>query len=64
MSRRASERSSQAEGARKPAPGTAAPASRKPYLQPALQPYGKLVDVTGFGGSQLNDSGVGSLQNP
>ena len=62
MSRRASDRSSQAEGARKPAPGNAVPATRKPYLQPALQSYGKLVDVTGFGGSQVLDSGIGNLQ--
>lgn len=36
---------------------------RRPYVRPVLQSYGALVDVTGFGGSQLLDSGA-SLQNP
>ena len=30
---------------------------RKPYLRPALQSYGSLVDLTRFGGSQVVDSG-------
>jgi hypothetical protein len=34
---------------------------RKRYLQPTLQRYGRLVDVTRFGGSVVADSGVGSL---
>ena len=40
-----------------------ADAPKKPYLRPALQSYGSLVDVTHFGGSQMIDSG-GNLQNP
>ena len=33
----------------------------KPYSRPSLQSYGRLVDVTRFGGSLVLDSG-GNLQ--
>ena len=61
MSRRSSDRASQPEGAKESIRETAAPAAPKPYLRPVLQSYGKLVDVTRFGGSVVSDSGVGSL---
>lgn len=45
-------------------PASAGKAAARQYERPALQSYGRLVDVTGFGGSQIVDSGVGNLQNP
>ena len=38
------------------------PQSRRPYIRPRLVAYGRLTDVTRFGGSQVVDSGPpGSL---
>lgn len=45
----------------RPAAGAAA---RKLYVRPALQAYGTLVEVTGFGGSKQVDSGAGNLETP
>ena len=64
MSQRKGEECSSASEACSRAREVSAPAERKQYIRPALQRYGALVDVTAFGGSQLLDSGVGSLQNP
>ena len=38
--------------------------AKRSYLRPALRKYGRLVDVTRFGGSQIVDSGMGTLRNP
>lgn len=54
-----------------PAGGSAAPTlpdderrvRKKGYAQPSLKAYGRLVDVTRFGGSQMLDTG-GNLQSP
>ena len=64
MSQRKGGECSSASGAGSRARDVAAQAERKRYVRPVLQRYGALVDITAFGGSQLVDSGVGSLQNP
>lgn len=40
------------------------PSSPKPYRSPRLVSYGRLTEVTQFGGSQITDSGnnLGNLQ--
>jgi hypothetical protein len=49
----AADRASAALG---PGPATRPP---KPYRRPRLVAYGRLTDVTQFGGSQVVDSGAG-----
>lgn len=63
MVRTSKDTSSSADATPELARGVASAAARKPYLRPTLQSYGKLVDVTHFGGSQLLDSAA-NLQNP
>lgn len=61
-------RAGRARGAADPssAPSGPAPAkrSRKPYRRPRLVSYGRLAELTQFGGSQVVDSGnnLGNLQ--
>lgn len=51
---------------RRPAPAAppAAARARKPYRTPRMIRYGRLAELTEFGGSQLTDSGgnLGNLQ--
>lgn len=46
------------------APHPDAPPSPKPYRSPRLVSYGRLTEITRFGGSQIVDSGnnLGNLQ--
>lgn len=47
-----------AKRSRRSGSGTGSEARRR-YQQPSLRAYGKLVDVTRFGGSVVVDSGFG-----
>ena len=53
-------------GDRRPAPAAppAAARARRPYRTPRVIRYGRLAELTGFGGSQVVDSGnnLGNLQ--
>jgi hypothetical protein len=63
MSRQASDRLDSPQSGRDSPPGDVEHAAGKPYRRPSLQTYGRLAEVTRFGGSQILDSG-GNLQNP